>query len=89
MSMARRSTKTDKDGRQVFATAQVPGKGGAGVGSTALGEGGKRGSEQVSHPYREGGHHKKGFLESFCKEIFGKLGELETHNTHPIGSHIR
>lgn len=56
---------------------------------SAGGGGGKRGSEQVSHPHGKGRHHTKRISGEFWKEIFGKLGELGTDDTYPIGSHIR
>lgn len=90
MSTATRNTKADEDGgRDVFTPHRSQENGMQMWAAQCRGKEENGGQSKFLNPPGEGRHHTKRISGEFWKEIFGKLGELGTHDTYPIGSHIR
>lgn len=87
-STAARNVKT-KQGWRIgyFPPHRGPGKRGWSCGLDHTGGGRKQGSEQVSHSM-EKTPQKNHISGEFCRQVFGKVGELGTQRTYPSGCQI-
>lgn len=81
--------KQNKDGGEdVFHPTGVPGKGDGAVGWTTQGEEESRGLSKLLIPWRRKTPQKNHISGEFCRQVFGKVGELGTQRTYPSGRQI-